>query len=453
MLEGAARWAVAQQGAPLPSEVLHHTKRAVVDWFAAVVPGGGMPPAQILTAALVDERTVGGAQLLPSGRYTSMRTAALVNGTAAHTAEVDDIFRDGVYHPGAPTIAAALAAAQVLGVDGDSFLRAVWVGFELSTRVAATIQPAHYRYWHTTGTVGTLGAAAAVATLLGCDADRFTHAITTATTMAAGLQQAFRSDAMSKPLHAGHAAEAGTLAALAAHSGFTGAPDILEGAAGFGAAMSDAPDWSQVFDDLDEVRNITRMTFKNHACCGHTFAAIDGALQLRDEEAIAVDEVARVEVETYGTAIKVAGNPEPTTTFEAQFSIPYTVAAALSLGSVRLAAFGPDVLHDPALRELVARVDVEVDPELDAAFPGQRGARVRIHRHDGTTVERFRHTRKGDPDLPLTDEELTGKFHDLVEPVLGRSTSDALASTLWTLEDQAALGDLTGPGPTTADLS
>ena len=451
MLEAAARWAVAQQGAPLPEEVLHHTKRAVVDWFAAVVPGGGMSPARILTAALVDDRTVGGSQLLPSGRTTSMRTAALVNGTAAHTAEVDDIFRDGVYHPGAPTIAAALAAAQDLGVDGDSFLRAVWVGFELSTRVAATIQPAHYRYWHTTGTVGTLGAAAAVATLLGCDEGRLAHAITTATTMAAGLQQAFRSDAMSKPLHAGHAAEAGTLAALAAHMGFTGAPDILEGAAGFGAAMSDDPDWSKVFDDLDEVRNITLMTFKNHACCGHTFAAIDGALQLRDEEAIAVEDVAAVEVETYATAIKVAGNPEPTTAFEAQFSIPYTVAAALRLGSVRLAAFEPEVLRDAGLRELVSRVSVAVDPELDAAFPGQRGARVRIHLHDGRTVERFRHTRKGDPDLPLTDEELTGKFRDLVEPVLGGAASDVLASRLWSLEDQSDLGDLTGPATTTAD--
>jgi 2-methylcitrate dehydratase PrpD len=444
MLEPAARWAVASQDAPLSDEVRHHAKRAIVDWFAAVVPGGVMPPAELLTLALVDDRSVGDAELFPSGSRVPLRTAALVNGTAAHTAEVDDIFRDGVYHPGAPTIAAALAAAQDLHRTGEDLLRAVTVGFELSTRVAATIQPAHYRYWHTTGTVGTLGSAAAVGTLLRLDADQFVHAITNATTMAAGLQQAFRSDAMSKPLHAGHAAEAGALAALAAARGFTGAPDILEGAAGFGEAMSDGPSWERVFDDLDELANITLMTFKNHACCGHTFAAIDGALELRAEEEIDLDRIVRIEVETYGTAIKVAGNPSPRTAFEAQFSLPYTVAAALRLGSVRLAAFEPEMLEDPMLRSLVDRVTLAVDDELDAAFPTQRGARVRVVLEDGTEHDRYRPTRKGDPDLPLTDAELAEKFRELVEPYLGVDATSSLEQTLWSLDENTDLDHLLG---------
>lgn len=446
MLAYAASWAVDAQTVPLPDEVIHHAKRAILDWMAAVVPGGVMAPAQILAAALADDRQKGDATLLPSGRPVPLRTAALVNGTAAHTAEVDDIFRDGVYHPGAPTIAAALAAAQDLGRSGEDLIRAVVVGFELSTRVAATIQPAHYRFWHTTGTVGTLGAAAAVATLLRLDADAVVHAVANATTMAAGLQQAFRSDAMSKPLHAGHAAEAGALAALAASRGFTGVADILEGAAGFGAAMSDAPSWDGVFADLGTQFNITQMTFKNHACCGHTFAAVDGALELRD--GIDVDRIQQVDVATYGTALSVAGNPAPTTDFEAKFSIPFVVATALRHGSVRLEAFTDERLADTGLRELVGRVHLSVDADLDASFPGQRGARVTVRLDDGSIRESVRPTRKGDPDLPLTDEELSGKYRELVAPHLGDAATEALEDALWSIEDRS---DLRGLVPSDLD--
>lgn len=444
MLERAGTWAARSHDQSFPDEVIHHAKRAIIDWVAAVVPGGTMPPAQALTRALVNDREQGDAELIPGGQRVPMRTAALINGTAAHTAEVDDIFRDGVYHPGAPTIAAALAAAQSLGHDGDDLIRAVIVGFEVGTRVAATIQPAHYRFWHTTGTVGTLGAAAAVATILRLTPGQFAHAVANATTMAAGLQQAFRSDAMSKPLHAGHAADAGTMAALVAADGFTGVPDILDGEAGFGAAMSDSPSWSSVFDDLGSRYNITAMTFKNHACCGHTFAAIDGALELRANPDLDATRVERVEVATYGTALKVAGNPAPTTQFEAQFSIPYCIAAALEMGSVRLAAFEPSRLASPSIRALVDRVELSVDPELDANFPTQRGARVRITMEDGMVHESVRPTRKGDPDLPLTDEELNDKYTELVSAALGPARTSALAASLWSLEKQRSVTGLTG---------
>lgn len=442
MLDHAARWAVATRRSRLPDDRLHHAKRAVVDWFAAVVPGAGMAPARTLTAALVDGSEGGRATLLPGGPTAPMRTAALINATAAHSAEVDDIFRDGVYHPGAPTIAAALAVAQERGYDGDVFLRAVVVGYELSTRISARIQPAHYRYWHTTGTVGTLGAAAAVASLLDVDEDAFAHAVTTSTTMAAGLQQAFRSDAMSKPLHAGHAADAGTLAALAAAKGFTGVPSILDGEAGFGAAMSDAPSWDGIFEDLDEVANVARITFKNHTCCGHTFAAIDAALELRDVIGTDLDRISRIDVETYAAALRVAGIAAPRTGYEAQFSLAYTVVAALRLGSVRLAAFDDDNLHDPEITSVLERVHLTVDDELDAAFPRQRGARVRIELTDGTRHVSFRPTRRGDPDLPLTDEELDAKFRELVAPTLGKEATDELAQVLWHLEKQPDLTSL-----------
>ena len=440
-----ADFAVSWRSSGLPDDVYAAATRAVVDWFAATVSGTTMPPAIILRDVLAFAEGNGPCRLVASDIVADARTAALVNGTASHIAEMDDIFRDGIYHPGSPTVAAALAAAQHLGADGERLLRAVAVGYEVGDRIAAALQPHHYVFWHTTGTVGTIGAAAAVAELLELEVEPFAHALATATTTAAGLQQAFRSDAMSKPLHAGHAAEAGLTAALAASRGFTGALDILEGAAGFGAAMSKDVDWDSAVGKLGRPWGITQATVKNHSCCGHTFAAVDAALELR-AEGVRAAEVEDVTVETYTTAVEVAGIPDPKTDFEAKFSLSYCVAAALELGRVRLAAFSDESLDNPAIRSLVQRTKVEADPEMDAGFPSSRRARVTLRLADGSTVMRLRNTRKGDPDDPLTDAELRDKFDDLAQPVLGDDGASALANQLWDLRRADRLG-ARGGGP------
>ena len=215
---GLADYVVRTRASEPEPDVEHAAVRAVADWFAAVYAGGRMPAPQVLAAALLDDTDAGPSRLVATGRRVPCRTAALINGTAAHTAELDDIYRWGLYHPGAPTIAAALAVGEQAGCSGREFLRAVTAGFEVGCRVAAAVNPDHYRYWHTTGTVGAIGAAAAAGEILGLPATELAHALATATTMAAGLQQAFRSEAMSKPLHSGHAAEAGVLAALSARA-------------------------------------------------------------------------------------------------------------------------------------------------------------------------------------------------------------------------------------------
>ncbi|HVC42455.1 MAG TPA: MmgE/PrpD family protein [Candidatus Saccharimonadales bacterium] len=433
----------------LDAAVRHAAARATVDWFAATVAGSVMPPALALSAALADE-SGGACRLVGDGRRTNCRTAALVNGTAAHSVEMDDIFREGIYHPGAPTIAAALAVAERQHASGEALLRAVTVGYEIGDRVAAAVNPAHYRYWHTTGTVGTLGAAAAVSELLQLDVERFAHAIATAATMAAGLQQAFRSDSMSKPLHAGHAAEAGVLAALAAAEGFTGALDILEGPVGFGVAMAGDPDWDAAIVAMCGEPAITQATVKNHACCGHTFAAVDAALELR-ARGVRAQDIAEITVETYTTATTVAGNTDPRTAFEAKFSTGYCVAAALLTGAVRLRTFEDSVLFDPAVRELTGRVTLVPDEGMEAAFPGQRAARVTVIEQSGVTHVAERRTRKGDPDDPLTDGELSDKFTDLASPVLGDPGADQLQAAVWHLADVVDVSTLPLAAPDGAD--
>ena len=433
VVERFAGWAVQSRAQALAPEVLHHAKRAVIDLHAAMISGAVVAPATLLEKALAEELDRGAARLA-LGRKATVRAAALINGAAAHTTEVDDIYRDGIYHPGAPTIPAALALAQAHGASGAQFLRAVVVGYEISTRIGAAMGRAHYKYWHNTGTIGCFGACAAAAELLGLDAARFAHALATVTTFSAGLQQSFRMDSMSKPLHAGRAAEAGLTAALAAREGVTGSLDVIEGDAGYGVAMSDGPDWDKALSTLGRDFHITRMTFKNHTCCGHTFAAIDGALALKAKMGLAAKDIQRVSVGTYKAALDVAGYEEPRTAAEGRFSLKYVVATALTHGSVRFAAFEPDRLGNAATRDLMRRVDVAVDPQLDAAFPAQRAARVAIEARDGRREEFLQPTRIGDPDAPLQDAQLDAKYLELAVPVLGEAKAKELLDRLWRLE-------------------
>lgn len=436
LLEQISHYGATDTVRDLPEEVLHHAKRAVLDWFSALYPGTKVAPCLQLMEAHREELGVGRSSLPGHGTTSFPATAAWINGSASHAVEFDDIFRDAVYHPGCPTISAALAIAEHKGSSGRAFLNAVVVGYEISTRIGASIQPSHYRYFHTTGTVGCLGAAAAVAALEGPgDAQVMQHALATATTFASGLQQAFRSDAMTKALHAGHAAAVGVRAGQGARHGVTGVLDILEGDVGFGAALSEGANWSLATQGLGEHYNIGAITQKNHGCCGHTFAAIDAAQVLRADHGLEASQIESIHIATYQTAVDVTGNFKPQTAFEAKFSLPYVVAHALVYGSVRLEAFEPERLNDVMVRALMSRTALVADSELSAGFPRQRAARVEILLKDGRRIIHFSPYRKGDPEAPLSDAELDDKFDELVGPVLGSTRTTALRRKIWTLED------------------
>jgi len=438
LLQTIADYAVREQAAALRPEVVHHAKRALIDWYASLLPGSRVPPATLLEKALAEELDRGRARL-GSGRRATLRAAALINGAASHAVEFDDIWRDAVYHPGAPVIAAALAAAQSHGASGERFLRAVIVGYEVSTRIGDAVMPSHYKYWHTTGTVGCFGAAAAAAMVLGCDRGKFMNALGTVGTFAAGLQQAFRSEAMSKPLHAGHAAESGALAAMAAAQGVTGVHDILEGEVGFGAAMSVNPDWARATADLGLDYRITRITFKNHGCCGHTFPSIDAVQVLKAKHRLEHGRIKAIRIATYQGGLDVVNNYEPEGDYQAKFSLPYVVAHALVYGPVRLDAYGPEKLANPAIRALMKKTELKADPELSKAFPRQRAARVEIEMADGQRHTHFQETRKGDPEMPLTDDDVNEKFIELAAPVVGEEAARRMLATLWRTERLAAV--------------
>jgi len=438
VLDELARYAQLEAGRPLSAEVTHHAKRALIDWFAALFPGVGQAPGGQLMRSHAAELGHGRSSL-PGQRTTAFpATAAWINGSVSHAVEFDDIFRDAVYHPGCPTIAAALAVAEDRGASGAELLKAITVGYEISTRIGVAVQPSHYRFFHTTGTVGCFGSAAATAALLdGANPDVMRHALATAASFASGLQQAFRSDAMTKALHAGHAAWVGVTAGTGAAHGVTGALDILEGAAGFGAAMSVEPKWGRATEELGTRYNITAITQKNHGCCGHTFAAIDAMLGIREQHRPEAQQVEAIQVDTYQTALDVTGNFQPATAFEAKFSLPYVVSHALLYGAVRLNAFDDQRLQDQAIRALMARTQLRADPQLSAGFPVMRAARVTVTLRDGRVIEQFAPCRKGDPEAPLSDADLDDKFLELASPSLGAAAARALLDQLWQMERHA----------------
>jgi 2-methylcitrate dehydratase PrpD len=416
---------------PVPESARHGARRCLVDWWGGTVAGAVEAPATVLVEALAPGG--GAARMLPFGAGADMRTAALINGTAAHTVEVDDIYSPGLYHPGVAVIAAALAVADAEGASGDDLLTAIIAGYEVSNRIARAVNPAHYRHWHTTATVGFFGAAAAAACVMRLDAGRTAHALTTAASFAAGLRHAFSSDAMTKPLHAGRAAEGGVLAAMGARHGLTGVPDMFEGVRGFGVAMSEGVDWDLAVAGLGAEWTVERITCKPYPCCGHTFAPID-ATRAVIAGGVESGEIERVDVGTYRAGVEICENTDPATPYEAKFSLPYCVALAALNRPVDLAAFAPAGLHEPELRRMMARVAVACDPEAEAVFPALRAAGVAVTTRDGQTHRYRQPTRRGDPDFPMSDADIEAKFHMLADPVIGSRAATTLCGALWRVE-------------------
>jgi len=179
------------------------------------------------------------------------------------------------------------------------------------------------------------------------------------------------------------------------------------------------------------------MTFKNHGCCGHTFAPIDGALHLQKTHGFKWADIKRMKIATYKAGTDIVNNANPEGDYQAKFSVQYVTAHALVHGSVRLVAFSDERMNDPDVRALLSKIEVVADPELSKNYPNQRAAHVEIELNDGTLHKHFQPTRKGDPEMPLTDDELNEKYLELAEPVLGAADAKKLLEALWTCEKLA----------------
>jgi 2-methylcitrate dehydratase PrpD len=264
--------------------------------------------------------------------------------------------------------------------------------------------------FHTTGTAGTLGAAAAAAHLHGVDGVTMNHALGSAGTMAAGVWEFLRDAADSKQLHTAAAAGKGVTAAFLAADGFTGATKILEGEQGLGAGMSRAPELAALTDDLGRRWAVTETSMKYHACCRHTHPAIDALLEIRRGARLQASDIDHIEARVYRAAFDVVGHiSRPTTVHQSKFSLPFVLALAAIRGSASIDDFSDRTLNDETVLALARRVEVLVDPTIDSAYPSRWGSVVRIDCHDGRTLSAAVNSPKGDPDNQLSRAELEDK--------------------------------------------
>ncbi|MPZ62851.1 MAG: MmgE/PrpD family protein [Propionibacteriales bacterium] len=438
-----AAWVVRARSEPLPPEVEHQARRVLLDYLAAALSGSRTATACLVRDYLAASEAPGRVQVLGTPLRLSGAQAALATGTAAHGLEVDDGYTPGAYHPGAPVISAALAAAEDHGASFDRLLVAIALGFEVSCRLAGAGHPTTWRRGlHNTPLAGVFGAAVAVTTMLEADERRTLDALGLAGSHAGGLFEFLGSGAEVKRLHAGKAARDGLVCAELAVRGLTGPATVLEGRNGYAAVFVDGRlDEAHLMDGLGVTWRMLRTYVKPYPCCRHLHGPIDAVLELADTHAFDPDAVRAIEVGTYPVAVG-HGFHEVDDFLDAQMSIPYAVAVTVLHGPPALEHFDEASRSDPRVRALADKVVVTEAADCMRDYPAMRPARVRVVTDAGTFGTRVDQP-WGEPDRPVDDAALVEKLHRLVDPVCGPATVDALAAIVWTGSgDATALLDM-----------
>ncbi len=424
--------------ADVPTPVVERTKDLFLDWIASAIAGKDAPAVrriQEFAAAMGPQQ--GDSEVFVDRRRTSPYFAALINGASSHVVEQDDVHNSSVLHPAAVVFPAVVAAAQAEGKNGAEVLLASIAGYEAGIRIGEFLGRSHYRIFHTTGTVGTLAAAAAVAKLYGLDAEGINQALGSAGTQAAGLWEFLRDAADSKQLHTAKAAADGLQSAWLARAGFTGARQILEGAQGMAAGMSSDADPSRLTDGLGTRWATAETSFKFFASCRHTHPAADALKAVMVREGLRAEDIASVTAHVHQGAIDVLGPVvNPVTIHQAKFSMGTVLGLVAVHAHAGLGEFEDHALQDAKVAAFRAKVAMALDDEINNAYPRQWIGRVTVRTTDGRTLEGRVDVPKGDPDNTLSRPELEAKAIQLGAFRHGASEAEmrAIIARVWALE-------------------
>ncbi|WP_439813621.1 MmgE/PrpD family protein [Zavarzinia sp. CC-PAN008] len=426
----------------LPGDVVARAQHCLLDWMGVTLAGSGEPLARILRDEIAAEGGVPEAAVIGAPLRLPVAKAALVNGTAGHALDYDDVISAALGHPTVAVAPVVLALGEECRASGVEVVAAFVAGVEVICRMGGIVGAGHYEAgFHATGTLGAFGAAAAAARLLKLDDDQAAHAFGIVATTASGLKSMFGT--MCKPLHAGHAAEMGLRAARLAARGFTARTDAIECAQGFATThhgRADAAD-TVVADGVFHLRDVL---FKFHASCYGTHAAIEAARTLRQrvgpELAVQADAI---RIALPAAALKMCVIPEPRTGLEAKFSVGHVTAAALlGIDTAALDTFADDAVGDPRVALLRRRVSVVAETGQDGTALGGLAATVDLHLPGGR-VERAGHD-AGIPERDLAQEQarLHAKFMSLATPLIGGNAAGAAADMVLHLGHAPSLAPL-----------
>jgi 2-methylcitrate dehydratase PrpD len=432
----------------IPRDARERTKELVLDHIGVAMRGSSTESARTIRRYVARTSPSGGSSLLGVDARSTAAWAALANGVAAHSIEMDDVTTESSLHPGVAVIPAALGIAEERGASTVTFLEAVIAGYEVTMRVGNALggANAYGRGFHPTGVAGAFGAAAAAAKVLGLDADGVTRAIGIAGTMASGSIEYLADGSWTKRLNAGWAAHAGIVAAELAAEGFTGPASAIEGKHGALRSFTDDAHPERLLADLRSPLQVMRVSIKPYGCCRYNHGLIDAVLQLRREHGLTPDAVASMTLRVLSAGAPLVADPierkrDPRNIVDAQFSAPYAAAVALARGAAGLREFDAATIADTTVRGLMRRIDCVRDPDLDAQYPEVWPAAVTVRLQDGRTLEAHVRHALGEPENPVPRAALVDRFVELTSNAMDEAAARARATSLLSLE---TVPDLSG---------
>ena len=445
-----AQYAANLQFSDIPTRVIRKTEDLLVDWVGSALAGKGARAVESVAKFAANMTPVqnqaypGSAEIFIHRTYSSPMFAAMVNAAASHVVEQDDVHNASVFHPATVVFSPALAVAQAIGASGQEFLTACVAGYEVGIRVGEFLGRSHYKIFHTTGTAGSLAAAAAVGRLLHLTPEQMLHAFGSAGTQAAGLWEFLRDAADSKQLHTAHAASTGLMSAYLAKDGFTGAKHILEGPQGMAAGMSTDADVSKLTEGLGTRFATEETSFKYHASCRHTHPAADALLKVMQDKQLKIDQIARVITHVHQGAIDVLGPVvDPKTVHQSKFSMGTVLALAARFGYAGLNEFESSFSSED-IQAFCQKVEMVLDPEVDQAYPRKWIGKVTVTTHDGNTYTGRVDDPKGDPDNTLSRSEIEDKAIRLA--LFSQAATEAemrvVIDQLWKIEQLTKIGNI-----------
>ncbi len=405
----------------LPGEVIDRVKYSLLDFIGVACRGSREDSSQRMVRFVKETgRGTENGVIIGTKEKAPYLYAALANGTSSHAIEMDDVHNEASLHPGVVVFPAVLAIGEMLGVTGKSFIEATVIGYEVMIRLGKALgsENSYKRGFHPTGTCGIFGSSMATSKMLALQEERMVSAMGIAGSQAAGSMEYLAQGAWTKRFHAGWAAHSGMIAAKLAQKGFQGPLSIIEGRDGFLHAYSNGADPGKVLEGIGSGFEILRTSVKPHACCRYMQPPIDAILKIVRENDLQPDRVEKVRLGILRAGVPLIADPieskyRPQSVVDAQFSMPFGAAVALLYGKAGLEEFQLSNIRSEKVKQMMRSVECVADPDLERTFPKQWGGTAEILTKDGKRYFSKIEYPKGDPENPLSWEEMIEKFYNL----------------------------------------
>ena len=440
--EQLAKYYTEADSSAIPAEVRTRAREIILDWLGNAIGGSNLESTEMVKKALLSDGCPGSVTVMGGG-YGPADKAAFVNAASSHGLEMDDSNTQACGHPAVAIIPATLAAAEEAGASGWDFITAVIWGYDAMVRVGRAVnQDNHFeRGFHPTATVGIFGGTTAVSMIKKFSAEQLKNALGIAGGFSAGNLECYADGTLTKRLNPGHASMAAITATKLAAAGYRGPRWIFEGKCGFLHAYSDDVSPEQMLKNLDYSEyGLMYTAFKPYASCKYTHAPIDCTIKIMKNNGIQAEEIEKISVDVVSMAVRAVVEPReikynPPVVGAAQFSLPYSVAVAALYGQASVDQFQPELLTDPAVKAMMNRVEMEHTGAMDKYLPYVFASAVVIETKDGQKYEDLTTYTKGDPENPMSSEELKNKFFSLACRSISKEKADQIYAASMDLEN------------------